>query len=403
MADKKIELLSPAGDPEKLTMAVTYGADAVYLAGNLFGMRAAAGNFDDEALIRAIDYCHKNGVKAYVTCNTVPRNDEIAALPAFLELLGSAGADGIIAADIGVMSLSKKYAPNTALHVSTQAGVANYETASAFFDMGASRVVLARELTLEDIAALRAKTPKELELEVFVHGAMCVSFSGRCLLSNYLIGRDANRGQCAQPCRWKYHLVEERRPGQYFELSEDGGTFLLNSRDMRMIDHIPELISAGADSLKIEGRAKSSYYAAAVTNAYRHGIDACLNGEPLDPVWLQETELVSHRDYSTGFFFDREGPGQSYASSMYYTGSDVAAYVEQCGDDGVARLTQRNKFSEGDALSLLTPNSVPVTFTASDMKNAEGQPITSTPHPMMEFTMPLPVKAPKYSIVRKLK
>ena len=253
----KTELLSPAGDPEKLTMAVVYGADAVYLSGNLFGMRAAAGNFDDDALVSAIDYCHKNGVKAYVTCNTVPRNGEIPYLPPFLELLSSAGADGIIAADLGVMALAKKYAPDVSLHVSTQAGVANYETASAFYDMGASRVVLARELTLDDIAELRAKIPRELEIEVFVHGAMCVSFSGRCLLSNYLIGRDANRGQCAQPCRWKYHLVEERRPGQYFELSEDGGTYILNSRDMRMIDHLPELISAGVDSLKIEGRAKS--------------------------------------------------------------------------------------------------------------------------------------------------
>ena len=399
----KAELLSPAGDPEKLTMAVVYGADAVYLSGNLFGMRAAAGNFDDDALVSAIDYCHKNGVKAYVTCNTVPRNDEIPYLPPFLELLNSAGADGIIAADLGVMALAKKYAPDVSLHVSTQAGVANYETASAFYDMGASRVVLARELTLDDIAELRAKIPRELEIEVFVHGAMCVSFSGRCLLSNYLIGRDANRGQCAQPCRWKYHLVEERRPGQYFELSEDGGTYILNSRDMRMIDHLPELISAGVDSLKIEGRAKSSYYAAAVTNAYRHALDDALSGREFNPVWLNETELVSHREYSTGFFYSSEGPGQSYGSSIYFSGCDVAAYVEECDDSGFARLTQRNKFSEGDTLSLLTPNSEPITFTAGNMKNAEGEPITSTPHPMMEFTMPLPVKAPKYSILRKLK
>lgn len=399
----KAELLSPAGDPEKLTMAVVYGADAVYLSGNLFGMRAAAGNFDDDALVSAIDYCHKNGVKAYVTCNTVPRNDEIPYLPPFLELLNSAGADGIIAADLGVMALAKKYAPDVSLHVSTQAGVANYETASTFYDMGASRVVLARELTLDDIAELRAKIPRELEIEVFVHGAMCVSFSGRCLLSNYLIGRDANRGQCAQPCRWKYHLVEERRPGQYFELSEDGGTYILNSRDMRMIDHLPELISAGVDSLKIEGRAKSSYYAAAVTNAYRHALDDALSGREFNPVWLNETELVSHREYSTGFFYSSEGPGQSYGSSIYFSGCDVAAYVEECDDSGFARLTQRNKFSEGDTLSLLTPNSEPITFTAGNMKNAEGEPITSTPHPMMEFTMPLPVKAPKYSILRKLK
>lgn len=390
---------------EKLVMAVTYGADAVYLAGSMFGMRAAAGNFSSEELIEAVRLCHGLGVKVYVTCNTVPNNSEIALLPPFLEFSEHAGVDGLIIADIGVFSLARRHAPNTHIHVSTQAGVYNYETARAFYDMGASRVVLAREMTLDDIFLLREKIPRELEIEAFVHGAMCVSFSGRCLISNYLIGRDANRGECAQPCRWKYHLVEEKRPGEYFEITEDGGTYIMNSRDLCMIDHIPELISAGIDSFKIEGRMKSAYYAAAVTNAYRHGIDAAQAGVPLDHVWSEEINLVSHREYGTGFYFDREGPGQhcGTSSSIYFSGCDVAAVVEECDASGYARLSQRNKFSVGDTLNLLTPGGKPVTFTAGELKNAEGETIPSVPHPTMEFTMQLPSYAPKYSIIRKMK
>ena len=403
MADKYIELLSPAGDMEKLIMAITYGADAVYLAGNMFGMRSAAGNFDKDGLKTAVRLCHENGVKMHVTCNTVPRNDEVALLPEYLEYLQDIGTDALIIADVGVMALASKYAPNVERHVSTQAGVANYMTARTLYDMGAKRVVLARELTMDEIAVLRAKTPSELEIECFVHGAMCVSFSGRCLLSNYIVGRDANRGACAQPCRWKYHLVEEKRPNDYFEITEDGGTFIMNSKDLCMIEHINELIDVGIDSLKIEGRAKSSYYAAAATNAYRHAIDAAINGEELDPVWLEETELVSHRQYATGFFYDKNGPGQYYGSNMYFSGCDVCAYVESCDNDLIGHFTQRNKFSDGDTVSLLIPGQKPITFTAHGMKNADGEEITSTPHPMMEFTMPIPVKAPKYSILRKLK
>ncbi|MCQ2452551.1 MAG: U32 family peptidase [Oscillospiraceae bacterium] len=399
----KAELLSPAGDFEKLTMAVAYGADAVYLAGTQFGMRAAAGNFDEAGLRQAVSYCHERGVDVHVTCNTVPRNEEADALPEFLRLLEDVGADAVIAADIGVMGMVKRYAPHCALPASTQTGVANYATACALYDMGASRVVLARELTLEDIATLRAKTPSELELETFVHGAMCVSFSGRCLLSNYLIGRDANRGMCAQPCRWKYHLVEEKRPGQYFEITEDGGTYIMNSRDLRMIEHLPELLEAGVHSLKIEGRAKSSYYAGAVTGAYRQALDAALEGRELDPVWIEETELVSHRDYSTGFFYDAGGPGQHCGTAMYFSGCDVAAFVDSCDAKGLAQLTQRNKFSRGDTLSLLMPGRKPVTFIADHMADAEGQPIESTPHPLMSFSMPLPVQAPPCSVIRKLK
>ena len=295
---KKTELLAPAGDMERLTMALHYGADAVYLAGTQFGMRASAGNFNEEQLREAVRLAHSMGRRVYVTCNTLPREDELASLPGYLEFLQDAEADALIIADIGVLELAKKYAPKVAKHISTQFGVINSAAANALYALGADTVVLARETPLEDIKKIRLNTPPELRLEVFVHGAMCVSFSGRCLLSNYLTGRDANRGQCAQPCRWKYHLVEEKRPGEYFEISEDGGTHIMNSRDMCMIEHIPELIDAGIDSFKIEGRMKSSYYAAVVTNAYRHAIDAAVTGAPLDPLWVEEVNKVSHRPYT---------------------------------------------------------------------------------------------------------
>ena len=279
MSDKQVELLAPAGDMERLRMALHYGADAVYLAGKRFGMRASAGNFSMEELAEACEMAHGKGAAVHLTCNTLPREDELKALPDFLREAENAGVDAFIIADLGVMKAAEKYAPDVQRHVSTQLGVINSATARVLYDMGASRVVLARETPMRDMYEIRANTPKELEIEAFVHGAMCVSFSGRCLLSNYLTGRDANRGACAQPCRWKYRLVEEKRPGEYFDITEDNGTYIMNSRDMCMIDHIPELIDAGVTSFKIEGRMKSAYYAAAVTNAYRHAIDCALKGE----------------------------------------------------------------------------------------------------------------------------
>ena len=384
---------------ERLRMALLYGADAVYLAGTAFGMRAAAGNFDQEQLRQAVKLAHGRGVRVYVTCNTLPREDELAMLPGYLEFLQDAGADALIVADIGVMSMAKKYAPKLALHVSTQFGVINSAAANSLCALGADTVVLARETPLEDIRKIRENTPKELRLEAFVHGAMCVSFSGRCLLSNYLTGRDANRGQCAQPCRWKYHLVEETRPGEYFEISEDGGTHIMNSRDMCMIAHIPELLEAGVSSFKIEGRMKSSYYAAVVTNAYRHAIDAALKGCPLDPVWVEETEKVSHRPYSTGFYYG--DPGQHYSSASYTTDADVIAVVDSCDQDGNAVLIQRGKFFRGDSLELLLPDRKPVSFTAERLYNAEGEEIEDTRHPAMVFQMKLPVCAPQYAVVRR--
>jgi putative protease len=384
---------------ERLEMALTYGADAVYLAGNRFGMRASAGNFNNEQMVKAVAMAHGMGKRVYVTCNTLPREDELQYLPEFLESVDAAGVDGLIIADLGAMAMAKRYAPHVALHVSTQLGVINSATACALYDMGADTVVLARETPMEDIRKIRANTPKELRLEAFVHGAMCVSFSGRCLLSNYLTDRDANRGECAQPCRWKYHLVEEKRPGEYFPITEDGGTYIMNSRDMRMIEHIPELIEAGISSFKIEGRMKSAYYTAIVTNAYRHAIDQALSGQELDKLWVEETNKVSHRPYCTGFYYGY--PGQHYAEASYFTEADVAAIVESCDEDGNAVLTQRNKFTADDELELIGPELAPVKFKVEHMYNEQGEEIFDTRHAMMKIHTKLPCEAPRLAIVRK--
>jgi len=395
-----LELLAPAGDLERLHMCLAYGAGAVYLAGTEFGMRSFAGNFTPEELRQAVELCHRRGVAVYVTCNTMPRNDEVGRLPQWLELLQDAGADAAILADVGVLSLLKRYAPGVKAHISTQASVSNYEAARVWHELGASRVILARELSLEEIAAIRAKTPPALELEVFGHGAMCVSYSGRCLLSNYMTGRDANRGACAQPCRYRYALVEEQRPGEYFPIGEDeGGAYVLNSRDMCMIDHIPALLEAGVTSLKLEGRAKSAYYAGIVTGAYRHAIDAAESGRPLDPVWREEVEKVSHRPYSTGFYFGQ--PGQHTASARYVRDWQVAAVVVSCGPDGRALCALRNKFAVGDALELVGPDLRPVAFRAESLEDGEGNPIPEARKPQMSFYLPLPVQAPPLSVLRR--
>ena len=395
----KIELLSPAGEMERLKMSLAYGADAVYLAGTDFGMRAFAGNFTPDEMRQAVTLCHSYGAAVHVTCNTMPRNDEVARLPEWLEYLQDLGVDAVILADVGVLSLLKRYAPRVKAHISTQASISNYQAASAWYDLGASRVILARELSLEEISQLRAKTPRELEIEAFVHGAMCVSYSGRCLLSNYMTGRDANRGACAQPCRYKYALVEEKRPGEYFPIGEDeGGAFILNSRDMCMIDHIPELMAAGLDSLKIEGRAKSAYYAAIVTAAYRHAIDAAAAGKPLEPVWREEVEKVSHRHYSTGFYFGQ--PGQYTADARYIRDWQVVAVVTACDAAGNATLSLRNKFSTGDELELVGPDVAATPFVAGEMTDADGSPLTQPRNPQMVFHMKLPRQVPPLSLLR---
>ena len=366
MERKKPELLSPAGDWEKLKMAVAYGADAVYLAGTAFGMRSFAGNFTDEELPRAVKHAHDRGVKVHVTVNTMPRSGEVEQLPAHLERLNDAGVDALIVADLGAFTLAGKYAPRCQRHISTQQSIANYASAAAWYDLGATRVVLARELSLDEIRTIRAKTPKELEIETFCHGAMCVSYSGRCLLSNYMTGRDANRGQCAQPCRYQYALMEEKRPGEYFPVFEDEkGTYIMNSRDMCMIDHLDDLMDAGVDCLKIEGRAKSGYYAAIVTGAYRHVLDDIAAGRPIDPVWRDEVEHVSHRHYSTGFFYGQ--PGQYYDNARYIRDWQICAVVTDCDENGLATVSLRNKFAAGDQLEVVGPDTRPITITAPVM------------------------------------
>ena len=395
----KPELLSPAGDRERLDMALAYGADAVYLAGNAYGMRAFAGNFGREGLAEAVKAAHAQGVRVHVTCNTLARNGEIAALPEYLEFLDGIGADAVIAAGVDVLSLCKRHAPHVQVHMSTQTGITNYEMARVWQELGASRVILARELSLEEVAEICAKAPRGLEVECFVHGAMCVSYSGRCLLSNYMTGRDAARGACAQPCRYRYSLVEEKRPGEYFPiLEENGGTFILNSRDMCMIDHIPELIQAGVHSLKIEGRAKSAYYAAMTTAAYRHAVDAAAEGRPLDPVWRAEVDKVSHRHYSTGFWFGQ--PGQYTQDARYIRDWQVLAIVKECGGDGNALLSLRNKFAAGDALEVVGPDLPAFPMTAPMMEGLDGQPLAEPRHPQMEFRMKLPRAVPPLSLVR---
>ena len=405
-SDIRIELLSPAGDMERLVSAVEYGADAVYLAGKTFGMRAAPSNFTDEQLTEAVKYAHSKGVKVYLTCNVLPRNDELAELPDFLENAKNAGVDAFIVSDMGVLDYVKKYAPDVEIHISTQTGIVNYAAANAFYNMGAKRIVTARELSITELTEMRKNIPEDMDIETFVHGAMCVSFSGRCLISNYLVGRDANRGECAQPCRWKYTLMEEKRPGQYFPVIEgDGGTYIMNSRDMCMIEHIPELVKAGVTSFKIEGRAKSEYYVAVVTNAYRKAIDGYLENPSDDykpEQWiLDEMKKISYRDYCTGFFF---GDPSDDANISYVGGYnrewDVVAVVERW-ENSVAYCSQRNRFFEGDELEVMVKGGKPFSLKAIGLKNSNGEAIQSTNHPMMKFSFECENALESGTILRK--
>ena len=402
---RRPEVLSPAGDMESLDAALRFGADAVYLAGKQFGMRTASKNFSIEELYEACRTAHTMNKKVYLTCNTLPRNADIPSMPDFLKEAAAAGVDAFIIADLGVFEMARRCAPDVERHISTQGGVINYESALAWYRMGAKRVVLAREMRLDEIAELRAKTPDELEIECFVHGAMCVSFSGRCLISSYLTGRDANRGDCAQPCRWKYHLYEENREGQYFPVEErDGGTYLYNSRDLCMIDHIPELIAAGVDSLKIEGRAKSYYYAAVTANAYRHAVDEYLSytGDDyrLSPWIREELEKISHRAYSTGFFFGAE-PGQETVDGGYIRRYNAVAVCEESTVDGVAVITQRNKFLVGDTLDILPPDGHSSEVKCLSLQNEDGEEVPSAPHPMQRLWIATDLPLIKGSVIRK--
>ncbi len=402
--DKLAELLAPAGDAERLEAALLYGADAVYLAGKQFGMRSAPSNFDDEGLQAAVERCHAMGRSVYVTCNILPRNHEMQELPAYFSYLDELRVDALIVADLGTMRLAQRYAPHCALHVSTQLGVVNYETAAMLHDMGASRVVLARELSLEEIADIRAHTSPALELETFVHGAMCMSYSGRCLLSSYLTGRDGNHGDCAQPCRWKYELIEPNRPNRPITVDqEENGTFLFNANDLCMIEYLPQLHRAGISSFKIEGRAKAAYYVAGVTHAYRmamngyraNGFD---DGYVPDEWMLAEPYKVSHRPYGTGFYFG--DPSQNTKSGGYIREYQAVAVVTGYAD-GRLLLSQRNRFFCDDVLEVLIPGEPPMPLNVTALYNGEGEAIDSAPHPTMTLQIPFEKPLPTGSYLRK--
>ncbi len=399
------EVLAPAGDRERLEAAVRYGADAVYLGSTEYGMRAAPANFSPaEELAQAVAYAHQHGVKVYLTCNTLPRNSEMDRLPEFLRLAAASGVDAMITTDLGVLGMIKRVIPEMEVHISTQAGIVNYATATEFYRMGAKRVVLARELTLNEIAEIRQKTPPELEIEAFVHGAICVSISGRCLLSNYLTARDANRGECAQPCRWAYHLMEEKRPGQYFPIFEDErGTHILNAKDLCLIEHLDRLYRAGVTSFKIEGRAKSAYYVSVITNAYRLAVDH-LMADPdryTLPQWiLDEVTKVSHRQYSTGFLYGVPEAGQYYENGGYLRNYDVVAMVDQTVEGGIL-VTQRNKFSVGDVVEVLQPKQPPFCLTVTAITDREGNRLTDACHPMEQVVIPCDRAVSEGAILRR--
>ncbi len=406
---KRPELLAPAGNFEKLKAAVLYGADTVYLAGNAFGMRAAADNFTNEEIIEAAKYAHERGVKVYVTVNTMPRTEEYAALEEYLVFLALSGVDAIIVSDLGVLSLAKRVAPNLEIHISTQASSVSTYDVLAWRELGAKRVVLARELTMKEVARICSEKPEDTDIECFVHGAMCVSYSGRCLLSNFYTGRDSNRGACAQPCRWNYRtleIYEEKRPEQPLPLYEDkDGTFIMSSRDMCMIEHIPELIESGITSFKIEGRMKSAYYAAVVTNAYRMAIDAYLKDPEnyaFKQEWLDELCSVSHRDYATGYWFDLPSENAQTCENMGYIREKayIATAVAYDSESGLASFIQRNKVSRGEKVELISPGKVGRGFTADEIFDEAGEPIESAPHPAMIFKVRVPFEVKEGDILR---
>lgn len=399
------ELLAPAGDLERLRYAVNYGADAVYCGLPEFGMRSAPANFTPEQLAEGVIYAHARGRKVYLTMNTLPTNEEADRLPEAIRAAAAAGVDAFIVADLGVLDACKTYAPQIEVHLSTQVGITNYAAATAAYKMGAKRVVLARELSLQDIAIIRDKTPPELELEAFVHGAMCVSVSGRCLLSTYLTGRDSNRGQCAQPCRWKYYLHEENRPGSMYEIGEGkDGTYILNANDLCTAPFLDLICKAGVDSLKIEGRAKTFYYVASVTAAYRQALDQYL-ADPMNdnfelaPQTLDELTRTSHRHYSPGFFFGPEAARQSTDSAAYLREWEFVGTVESW-ENGVAHCQQRGKWSLGDTLEVLCPDGRSIPLAPEWIKNEAGERVQSTPHAMELYTIPTP-ELPPMSLLRK--
>ena len=417
------ELLSPAGNFEKLRAAILYGADAVYCAGQMFGMRSAAANFTVEELYEATKFVHAHGKKLYLTVNTMPHVNEYPLLRKFLNDIKDAGIDAMIVADMGVLATIREIIPDMEIHISTQTSIVSPASAKAYAALGAKRLVLARELTMEEIKAIRAELDDDIELEAFIHGSMCVSYSGRCLLANAFNGRDGNRGTCSQPCRWNYALVEEKRPDMPFpiEQQEGVGTFIMSSKDMCMIEHIPELMESGIASFKIEGRMKSAYYTAVVTNAYRMAMDAYQKDPAsyqFDPAWLEELESVSHREYGTGFYFD--DPMQNpqlvsecgylrekayFSTAIEYNGEEAEAIMAQGvpmeNEEGrLYRFIQRNKVSAGEGAEVISPGKIGVGFEVEELYAPTGERLESTPHPSMIYWCRVPFEIREGDIMR---
>jgi U32 family peptidase len=404
---KKVELLAPAGNLEKLKMAILYGADAVYIGGQRFGLRASADNFSLEDMREGLDFAHERNCKVYVTVNIIPHNQDLVGLPEYIKQLDELGVDAVIVSDPGIFNIVRSTAPDMEVHISTQANNTNYMSAKFWYDLGAKRIVVARELSFDEIREMAAMTPKDLDIEAFIHGAMCISYSGRCLLSNYMTGRDSNKGACSHPCRWKYQLVEEKRPGEYYPVYEDErGTYIFNSKDLCMIEHIPELIESGIFSLKIEGRMKSSFYVATVVSAYRKAIDAYMSDPEnyrYDPEWLAELSKASHREYTTGFYFNKTtGEDQIYNTSSYIRDYDfVGMVLEYDRETGIAKIEQRNRMIVGDEIEVVVPGKDYFVQTIEAMKNDEGESIRTAPHAQMIVYMPVKQEVVPYTILRR--
>ncbi|WP_295267642.1 U32 family peptidase [Veillonella sp.] len=403
--NRHIEVLSPAGNMDKLKMAIRYGADAVYCAGQSFGLRASSSNFSNEELKEAVEFVHSHGKKIYVTCNIIPHNEDLVGLEDYLKFLESIKVDAIIVADLGIFLLAKRVAPNLERHVSTQANTTNYLTTEFWKEQGATRVVVAREVSIADIKTM--KEAADIEIEAFVHGAMCISYSGRCLLSNYFTTRDANRGQCTQACRWKYSLVEENRPGEYYPIEEDQhGTYIFNSKDLCLLKYIPDLVEAGVDSLKIEGRMKSVHYAATVTKVYREAVDSYL-ADPehyeVKPEWIEELEKISHRPYTEGFSVEKpDETAQNYGQSSNTQTHDFIGLVEGYNvEECYAYLEQRNNFKVGDEVEFCQPHGELVHHVITKMTDEEGNEITVAPHPQMKVRLYIDTPLEEYAMMRR--
>lgn len=404
---EKPELLAPGGSLEKLKTAILYGADAVYIGGEAFGLRAAAENFSIEDMKRGVEYAHKKGKKVYLTANIIPHNKDVDEFYEFVEEIKPLGIDAVLVADLGLFDILKEQAPEIPIHISTQANNVNYRSASAWYKLGAKRVVLAREMSFAEMKEIREKTPKELELEAFVHGAMCISYSGRCLLSNYMAQRDANMGACAHPCRWNYSLVEQTRPGEYMDIYEnERGSFILNSKDLCLIEHIPELVESGITSFKIEGRVKTEYYVATIVKAYREEIDRYFDNPEkytFDKKQLEELCKVSHRPYTTGFSYHKpNGSEQVYTDSSYIRDYDLIGIVTDYDEkEKMMTITQRNRFFIGEEIEIMQPGKPFHKLKIEYMENEKGEKIEVAPHAAMIVRMKTDIPVLKHAMIRK--